>query len=135
MDHQAALSSWQLLKPGGCLYFNADSPIPLGTRSLCRVACVNCTVIARELGEAVLAPLVMLAAMARHTGVLAEATLKKAHRRKFARLGDEQLRLHDLALERGFTEGELVSYERLGNVETKTVTALSVGRRAFPVAI
>jgi len=134
MDYRAALSSWQLLKPEGCLFFNAGSPVALTRRGLCRVACLNCGAIAKELGDPKLGFLVMLAVMVKRTGLVAESTLREAHRRKFARLGDEQVRLRDLILERGFREGELAFYGRPASA-TEAASALSAGKKPLVAAV
>ena len=135
MDHRAAVSCWRLLKPKGCLFFNSETPIALTRRGLCRVACLNCRRIAAELGAPELAFLVMLAGMAKHTELVTGSTLRKAYRRKFSRLGNDELQLRDLALEKGFTEGDLAFYGHPADADAEPTSTSSTVRKPFPVAL
>jgi Pyruvate/2-oxoacid:ferredoxin oxidoreductase gamma subunit len=134
MDYRAALSSWQLLKPEGCLFVNAGSPVALTRRGLCRVACLNCTAIAKEVGDPKLGFLVMLAVMVKHTGLVTESTLREAHRRKFASLGNKQLRLRELVLEKGFRDAELAFYGSPASA-TKPSSVLPAGKEPVVAAV
>jgi 2-oxoglutarate ferredoxin oxidoreductase subunit gamma len=91
-----------VVKQDGLLFFNQTLIKSKPKRNDLNVIPVDANAIAEELGQGRIANMVMLGIMAKRTGLIKLETLKKAQRKRYKKASDEQLRLNDRALEKGY---------------------------------
>jgi 2-oxoglutarate ferredoxin oxidoreductase subunit gamma len=91
-----------MVKPKGLLFYNQTLIKSKPKRNDINVIPVEANAIAEELGQGRIANMVMLGVMAKKTELLKLDTLKKAQRKRFIKASEEQWKLNDKALERGY---------------------------------
>lgn len=102
MNEPSLLRFEPTLKENGILLFNRTLIKSTPQRTDITILPVEASALAEELGQGRIANMVMLGAMAKKSNVLELATLKKAQRKRFIKANDEQLKLNDAALEKGY---------------------------------
>jgi len=102
MNEPSLLKFESTIKPKGLLLYNQTLVKSRPKRTDITVLAVEANALAEELGQGRIANMVMLGALARHTGMLALETLKKAQRQRFTKASEAQVALNDKALERGY---------------------------------
>lgn len=102
MNEPSLLRFESTLKENGVLMFNKTLIKSTPQRTDIMVLPIEASALAEELGQGRIANMVMLGAMAKKTDLLKLATLKKAQRKRFTKANDEQLKLNDAALEKGY---------------------------------
>jgi 2-oxoglutarate ferredoxin oxidoreductase subunit gamma len=90
------------VKPNGMLFYNNTLIKSKPKRTDIEIIPVAANALAEELGQGRVANMVMLGAMAKKTGVLSLDTLKEAQRKRYTKANDEQLKLNDKALTKGY---------------------------------
>ncbi|OPX18557.1 2-oxoacid:ferredoxin oxidoreductase subunit gamma [candidate division WOR-3 bacterium 4484_100] len=103
MNEPSLLRFEPRLKPNGLLLYNKTLIKSEPKRSDITIIPVPANAIAEELGQGRIANMVMLGVLAKKTGILQLATLKKAQRIRYKKASEEQLSLNDQALERGYS--------------------------------
>jgi 2-oxoglutarate ferredoxin oxidoreductase subunit gamma len=102
MNEPSLLRFETILKENGVLMFNKTLIKSIPKRTDIIVLPIEASAVAEELGQGRIANMVMLGAMAKKTDLLKLNTLKKAQRKRFTKANDEQLKLNDAALEKGY---------------------------------
>jgi 2-oxoglutarate ferredoxin oxidoreductase subunit gamma len=102
MNEPSLLRFEPILKENGVLMFNKTLIKSIPKRTDIIVLPIEASAVAEELGQGRIANMVMLGAMAKKTDLLKLNTLKKAQRKRFTKANDEQLKLNDAALEKGY---------------------------------
>ncbi len=102
MNEPSLLRFEPTLKENGILLYNKTLIRSTPRRKDITVLPIEASAVAEELGQGRIANMVMLGAMAKKSNLLAIATLKKAQRKRFTKANDEQLKLNDSALEKGY---------------------------------
>lgn len=90
------------VKPGGMLFYNKTLILSRPRRTDITIVPIEANKIAEELGQGRIANMVMLGSVAKKTGLLKLESLYQAQRKSFAKAKEEQLKLNDKALERGY---------------------------------
>jgi 2-oxoglutarate ferredoxin oxidoreductase subunit gamma len=102
MNEPSLIRFETILKENGVLMFNKTLIKSIPKRTDIIVLPIEASAVAEELGQGRIANMVMLGAMAKKTDLLKLNTLKKAQRKRFTKANDEQLKLNDAALEKGY---------------------------------
>lgn len=103
MNEPSLLRFEPTLKENGILLYNKTLIRSTPRRKDIIVLPIEASAVAEELGQGRIANMVMLGAMAKKSNLLTIATLKKAQRKRFTKAKDEQLKLNDSALEKGYS--------------------------------
>lgn len=91
------------VKPGGMLFYNKTLIQSQPKRTDITIVPIEANKIAEELGQGRIANMVMLGSVARKTGLLKLESLYQAQRKSFTKAKEEQLKLNEKALERGYS--------------------------------
>lgn len=102
MNEPSLLKFEPTLKPGGLLLFNQSLIKSRPKRNDIEAVPIEANIIAEELGSGRIANMVMLGSLVKKTGLLKLESLFKAQRKRFAKASEDQLKLNERALERGF---------------------------------
>ena len=103
MNEPSLLRFEPALKENGILLFNKTLIKSTPRRKDIVVLPIDASAVAEELGQGRIANMVMLGAMIKKSNLLKIDTLKKAQRKRFTKANDEQLKLNDSALEKGYS--------------------------------
>jgi 2-oxoglutarate ferredoxin oxidoreductase subunit gamma len=103
MNEPSLLRFESTLRENGILLYNKTLIRSTPSRKDITVLPIEASAVAEELGQGRIANMVMLGAMAKKSNLLTLATLKKAQRKRFIKATDEQLKLNDSALEKGYS--------------------------------
>ena len=102
MNEPSLLRFESILKENGMLLYNKTLIRSTPSRKDITALPVEASAVAEELGQGRIANMVMLGVMAKKSGILELTTLKKAQRKRFTKANDEQLKLNEAALEKGY---------------------------------
>jgi len=91
-----------IVKPGGMLFYNKTLIKSQPKRTDITVVPIEANAIAEGLGQGRIANMIMLGGVAKKSGLLKLDSLFKAQRKSFGKAKEEQLKLNDQALEKGF---------------------------------
>ncbi|HEX7319670.1 MAG TPA: 2-oxoacid:acceptor oxidoreductase family protein [bacterium] len=102
MNEPSLLKFEPMLKANGLLFFNRTLIKSQPKRTDIEVFAIDANAIAEELGTGRIANMVMLGSMVKKTQLLKLETLYKAQRKRFGRATEEQLKLNEKALAKGY---------------------------------
>jgi 2-oxoglutarate ferredoxin oxidoreductase subunit gamma len=102
MNEPSLLKFEPMLKAKGLLFFNRTLIKSKPERTDIEVIAIDANAIAEELGTGRIANMVMLGSLVKKTGLLKLETLYKAQRKRFGRATEDQLKLNEKALEKGY---------------------------------
>lgn len=102
MNEPSLLRFESTIKENGLLLYNKTLIRSTPSRKDITILPVDASAVAEELGQGRIANMVMLGVMAKKSGILKLTTLKKAQKKRFTKANEEQLKLNDSALEKGY---------------------------------
>jgi 2-oxoglutarate ferredoxin oxidoreductase subunit gamma len=102
MNEPSLLKFEPMLKANGLLFFNRTLIKSRPKRTDIEVFAIDANAIAEELGTGRIANMVMLGSLVKKTQLLKLETLYMAQRKRFGRATEEQLKLNEKALAKGY---------------------------------